>query len=290
MSKHPPRPLPEDLHLPFTGVDSHAHLDSRGLMERLPEVLLRAARSGVARIGQVFLGPEAYATHKPLLDEALAAARRAGPVPELFCIMGVHPCDAAACTGQTFAAMRAAFAADPSLRAVGETGLDFYWKDCPPFIQEQAFRLHLALAKALTLPVVIHSRDAADATLRILEAEGFAGYPVLWHCFGGDAVARLDRLLANGWHISLPGPATYPANKDLREAAAAAPLERLLLETDCPYLSPQPWRGKPNEPALAVFTAEAVAQARGMDPAELWTACGMNAAAFFGLAPLSAQG
>ena len=247
--KDTPRPLPDTLGLPPTGADSHAHLDSEGLIERLPEVMERARKTGLATIGQVFLGPAAYRTNK----DAFAA------YPGVFFLMGIHPCDAQECTGATLKAMREAFAEDPRLRAVGEIGLDFYWKDCPPFIQEEAFRVQLALAKETDLPVVIHSRDAAKDTLRVLEAEGFAGRRVLWHCFSGDAVDFLDRFLANGWHISIPGPVTYPANHDLHDAVKRIPLERLMVETDCPYLSPVPWRGKPNEPALVAFTAEDVA-------------------------------
>ena len=115
-----------------------------------------------------------------------------------------------------------------------------------------------------------------------LEARGFAGYPLLWHCFGGGpALAR--RILKNGWHISVPGPVTYPANAALREALPLIPAERLLLETDSPYLAPAPWRGRRNEPALTVFTARAVAEARGVAPEELWLTCGENARRFFGL-------
>lgn len=269
----PPRPAPESLHLPLTGADSHAHLDLPEFADTLHTVLERARRSGVARIGHVFSGPEAYRAHR----ENLA------PFPELFFLMAVHPCDAATCTGNVMSAMREAFRNDPRLRAVGETGLDFYWKDCPPFIQETVFRMQLELARQTDRPVVIHSRDAAADTLRILEAEQFCGRPVLWHCFSGDATTHLDRILANGWHISLGGPLTYPANQQLRDAAARCPLDRLLLETDAPYLAPVPWRGKTNEPALSVFTAQTAAEVRGMEPAALWTACGDNCRRFFGL-------
>ena len=267
------RPNADTLGLPPTGADSHAHLDSEGLLEQLPDIMARASAAGVASIGQVFLHPEAYHAHR----ESFAA------YPSLFFLLGIHPCDARQCTGGTLKAMREAFAGDPRLRAVGEIGLDFYWKDCPPLIQEEAFRVQLALAKERNLPVVVHSRDAARDSLRILEAEGFPGRPLLWHCFSGDAVEHLDRILANGWHISIPGPVTYPANQELRDATARIPAERLLLETDCPYLAPLPWRGKPNEPSFTAFTAVTVAQARGESPAELWTTCGDNTRRFFGV-------
>lgn len=269
-----PRVTPDTLGLPLTGADSHAHLDSEGIIEQLDAVLTRAREAGVAHIGQVFLGPAAYT----------AAREQMAAYPELFFLMGIHPCDARECTGTVMQAMREAFRADSRLRAVGEIGLDFYWKDCPPLIQEDVFRMQLGLARELDLPVVIHSRDAAQDSLRILEAEGFAGRPLLWHCFSGDAVGHLDRLLENGWHISIPGPVTYAANVELREALKRIPADRLLVETDCPYLAPVPWRGKPNEPALVAFTAAAVAACRGTSPEALWTLCGNNTLRFFGLA------
>lgn len=266
-----PRIAPQALGLLPGGADAHAHLDS--LSDDLAAVMERAEQAGITHIGQVFLGPAAYRAHQQAMRG----------YPGLFFLLGVHPCDALECTGDVLADMRAAFSADDRLKGVGEIGLDFYWKDCPHPIQEEAFRLQLALARDVSLPVVIHSRDAAMDTLRILEAEGLAGRPVLWHCFSGDAVSHLDRILANGWHVSIPGPVTYPANQALRDAAARVPLDRLHVETDCPYLAPLPWRGKPNEPAYVVFTAAAVAKARNMTVAELWAACGRNTTRFFGV-------
>ncbi|MEG2005063.1 MAG: TatD family hydrolase [Bilophila sp.] len=269
--KDGPRPLPETLGLPCTGADSHAHLDSKGLIEDLSGVLERAQRAGVAHIGQVFLGPAAYHAFK----DALAA------YPWVFFLLGIHPCDAAECTPAVVDAMRTAFLEDTRLRAVGEIGLDLYWKDCPFAVQEAAFRVQLALARETKRPVVIHSRDAAAETLRILESEHFAGHPLLWHCFSGDAVAHLDRILANGWYVSIPGPVTYPSSQELRDVLVRIPADRLLVETDCPYLTPLPWRGKTNEPALVAFTAAAVAAARNEDLATLWTRCGENTLRFF---------
>ena len=155
-------------------------------------------------------------------------------------------------------------------------------QDCPRELQFQAFGEQLELARDLALPVVIHCREAEDDCLTLLEARGFAGYPLLWHCFGGGPeLAR--RIVGNGWHISIPGPVSYPANTALREAVAAIPAERLLLETDAPYLSPVPWRGKRNEPAYTVFTARWMAEARQMPAEDLWLLCGTNARRFFAL-------
>lgn len=266
------RPLPDTLGLPHTGADSHAHLDSEGLFERLPEVLEHARNAGLVTIGQVFLNPADWAAHRDIFAAC----------PGIFFLLGIHPCDAQQCTAPTLKAMREAFATDRRLRAVGEIGLDFFWDECPPAIQEEAFRVQLAFAAERNLPVAIHSRDAAKDSLRILEAEGFAGRPLLWHCFSGDAVAYLDRILANGWHVSIPGPVTYPANAELREAIRRIPDDRVMVETDCPYLAPLPWRGKPSETAFSAFTAAAAARERGEDPAAFWTLCGDNARRFFG--------
>lgn len=142
--------------------------------------------------------------------------------PGVFFLMGIHPCDGQECTGATLKAMREAFAEDPRLRPSVKSAR-FYWKDCPPFIQEEAFRVQLAPRQGNGRPVVIHSARRGKGHPAVLEAEGFSGRPVLWHCFSGDAVDFLDRFLANGWHISIPGPVTYPANHDLREAVKRIP-------------------------------------------------------------------
>lgn len=263
---------PLTLALPLVGVDSHAHLDGPEFDPDRGMVLARARAAGLRQVGNVFLGPEEFAARRPFFDAH----------PEVFFLLGIHPCEGQRCTSANLAAMRAAFAAEPRLRAVGEIGLDFHWQDCPREIQLQAFAAQLDMARELGKPVVIHCREAEAECLVILESRGFAGYPLLWHCFGGhSALAR--RILGNGWHISVPGPVTYAANADLRRAVALIPADRLMLETDCPYLAPVPWRGKRNEPALSVFTARAVASARHVDPEEIWQTCGDNARRFFNL-------
>ena len=257
---------------PSVGSDSHPPLDGEQFAADREEVLARARAAGVATIGNIFLHPDTWRQKR-----AYFAAH-----PEVFFVLGIHPCDGQQCTPEVMAAIRDAFAGDGRLRAVGEIGLDFYWDDCPREIQYQALHDQLQLARELEKPVVIHCRNAEAETLTTLEARGFAGYPLLWHCFGGDAdMAR--RIIRNGWHISIPGPVSYPANKAVREALAVIPDDRLLLETDSPYLSPVPWRGKRNEPAFTVFTVRHMAAARGMEPEELWRLCGDNARRFFGV-------
>ncbi|MDR2054878.1 MAG: TatD family hydrolase [Desulfovibrio sp.] len=262
---------PLTMALPLGGVDSHAHLDGPGFDSDREAVLLRARAAGLAQIGCVFLNPGDFAARKALF-EAHA---------EVFFLLGVHPCDGQLCTEENLAAMHAAFAQEPRLKAVGETGLDYHWKDCPRETQIAAFIAQLHLAREIGKPVALHCREAEEETLAILESRGFKDYPLLWHCFGGEA-GQARRILANGWHISVPGTVTYNGNARLREVVARIPADRLLLETDCPYLSPMPWRGTRNEPAYTVFTAHAVAQARGANPEEVWQTCGDNARRFFG--------
>lgn len=270
--KKPIRIDPLTVALPPGGVDSHAHLDSKEFSQDRQAVIQRASQAGVSQIGNVFLGPDDYQSGKICFESN----------PGVFFILGIHPCDGMRCTPECLEQIEAAFAADKRLRAVGEIGLDFHWDDCPRELQLQAFARQMEMAKKIDKPVVIHCREAEADCLTLLEAGGFSGYPLLWHCFGGDAsLAR--RIIGHGWHISIPGPVTYPANAALREALAEIPDERLLLETDCPYLSPVPWRGTRNEPAYTVFTAAAVAEARGESPEKLWLRCGDNARRFFGI-------
>lgn len=278
--KSSPRTAPQTLGMPRCGVDSHAHLDDERFTDDLEAVLERARQSGVAQIGNVFLSMDAYRQ----------SAERFAAHPEIFFLLGIHPCDGMSCTPETLEAMEAAFRQDVRLRAVGEIGLDYYWNDCPKTVQRQIFQAQLALARRLDKPVVIHCRDAQNQTVALhetldtLEGEGFRDRPLLWHCFTADAQAA-QRIISNGWYLSVPGPVTYPANTALREALRSLPGDRLLVETDAPYLAPREWRGQRNEPAFTVFTARCLAKERGEDPALLWRRCGDNARRFFGISP-----
>lgn len=262
--------------LPKGGVDSHAHLDSKEFNQNREAIIRKALQVGVSQIGNVFLSPEDFEQHSSYFSQ----------FPEIFFILGIHPCDGLKCNSACLEKIESLFKSDPRLKAVGEIGLDFYWDDCPKEIQMNAFAMQLEMAKTLQKPIVIHCREAAEECITLLEAGGFKGYPLLWHCFGGDR-KQAKRILENGWHISIPGTITYPANADLREAVSIIPDDKLLLETDCPYLSPVPWRGTPNEPAYTVFTARVAAQVRHQAPEELWLRCGDNARRFFELTPAS---
>lgn len=269
--KKPQRIDPINVRLPQGGVDSHAHLDSKEFDPDRQDVIARAIKAGVTEIGNVFLSPAAYLSGRRMFAD--------NPV---FFLLGIHPCDGMNCTPACLEQIEACIAEDTRIRAIGEIGLDFHWDDCPRELQMAAFSRQLELAKKIGKPVAIHCRDAEADCLTLLEAGGFDGYPLLWHCFGGDA-ALAKRIVNHGWHISIPGPVTYPANTALRRAVAEIPDHLLLLETDCPYLSPVPWRGTRNEPAYTVFTARALAEVRGEDPGKLWRICGDNARRFFSL-------
>jgi TatD DNase family protein len=234
-------------------VDTHAHLTFEGLRDDVAGVLSRARQAGVGAV--ITVGTDSA--------DSLAAVRLAEDTDGLWATVGVHPHDAA---GVSEAALDdlAALAASPKVVAWGEIGLDFYRDRSPRPIQTRWFREQAARARELELPVVIHDREAHAETLAVLQGEADRGLRGVFHCFSGDAeLAR--RVLAMGFYISIPGTVTYPRNEILREVVATVPLERVLLETDCPFLAPQPVRGQRNEPAHILHTAEIVARIRGLE-------------------------
>ncbi len=273
MSKKKQRPSPESFGLARVGIDTHAHLDMDGFeAAEVPDVLARAAKAGVSRVGNVFLGSEAFFSNRALFDDH----------PEVFFLLGAHPNDCADYTDAEMAGIERAFAEEPRLRALGEIGLDFYWDDAPPEMQERAFRDQLRFARERDIPVAIHCREAEADTFRVLLDMGFKDRPLVWHCFGGDA-AMAERIFSCGWHVSIPGPVTYKKNEALAAAAAGMDLSRVMLETDAPYLTPEPYRGKRNEPAYIAFTAAKIAELAGRSLEDVWAATAAVAVRFFGL-------
>jgi TatD DNase family protein len=253
-------------------IDSHTHLF---LCEGDEEVLVAAAaEAGVTRMLNVGLGPDS----NPV---ALAAAERHAGV---FATAGCHPTSAVEFDDE-LAAEIDRLAAHESVRAIGETGIDYYRESASRDAQHRAFIGQIEIAARHGLPVVIHARDpegetsATDDVFELLDAHG-AGVRVILHCF--VAPWRLRDAIERGWYCSFSGIVTYPASDELREAAAALPDELVLVETDAPYLAPQPVRGKPNQPAHVVSTAEAVAAARGQSYEELEQVVEQNARGLFG--------
>ncbi len=272
MSKKTRRPDPGVFDLPLCGVDTHAHLDMIPFESELEDILKRSRSAGVFRIGNVFLGPAAYGRNHHLFDAH----------PEVFFLLGIHPHDASSLGSGDIAAMEAAFKGDSRLRALGEIGLDFYYDHSPRATQQAALQEQLVLARERDLPVVIHSRDADDHVMAILTDMGFKDRAVLWHCFGGG-FALAEKILELGWTISIPGTVTFRKNAVLQDAVSGLPLDGRGFEPDCPFRAPEPYRGKQNDPALAAFTAAAVAKIKNLSPQGVGSRCGRNALMFFGL-------
>lgn len=245
-------------------IDTHAHLTA---LDDADEAVARAVEAGVTRILTV-------GTDVADCRRALELAERHDGV---FAILGIHPHEARTATTDDLAALRELLE-HPKAVAVGETGLDWFRDYAPPDDQRRLFAAELELAADIGKPVVIHTRAADEDTLAALA--GFAGTVVL-HCFSSPHM--LPTALERGWYVSFAGNATFPKAVDLRLAATQVPAERILAETDSPYLAPQPVRGKRNEPANVVHTLAALAQARGEEPAELEAHIESNAAACFGL-------
>jgi TatD DNase family protein len=244
-------------------IDSHTHLE---LCAPPDEELVASAKSaGVVRMLTVGTDP----------DSCAAALRAAERFPEVYAAIGCHPNVAQ----QLDRGLLRELAAHPRCVAIGETGLDYYRDRAPRELQQQAFEAHIELARELDLPLVIHSREAAEDTLATLRDRA-GGLRVILHCFSMPEHA--DACIAAGWWLSFAGNVTYPKSAELAAVAARAPLERLLVETDAPYLAPQSHRGKPNEPALVVQTAAFIAALRETPAHELETALERNAAELFG--------
>jgi TatD DNase family protein len=246
-------------------IDTHAHLDA--CAEPVDDLVTRAREAGVERIVSVGTGLESC-------RETLAIARRHEGV---FAALGIHPHQAGDADAAAVDELRELLA-DPNAVAVGETGLDHYRDYAPRDRQLELFERQLELAGELGKTVVIHTREASDETAAALA--DFSG-PVVLHCFSAPELVPVA--LERGYYVSFAGNVTYTKAEELREAARALPRERLLAETDSPYLSPQPRRGRPNEPANVVHTVAALAAARDEPEGELAKQLDANAAAAFGL-------
>jgi TatD DNase family protein len=245
-------------------IDTHAHLAA---LDDPDEAVVRAQEAGVTRILTV-------GTDLDDCRRALALAERHDGV---FAILGIHPHETGAATDEDLTTLRGLLE-HPRAVAIGETGLDWYRDYAPRDAQRRVFEAQLELAAELGTPAVIHTRAADDDTLATLES--FAGTVVL-HCFSSPHL--LPTALERGWYVSFAGNATFPKAVDLRLAATQVPADRILAETDSPYLAPQPVRGKRNEPAYVVHTLAALAGARGEEPRDLEAQIERNAAACFGL-------
>ncbi len=251
--------------------DAHAHLDLPELLPDQGAVLSRARDAGVALIINVGIGLKNC-------RQVLATARK---FPGVFATVGVHPHGAGSLSDHVLDALTP-LAGDPKVVAIGEIGLDFYRRRAPEEVQRYWFRRQLEWAYGLKKIVVIHTREATAATLQILRDYRGRLWGGVMHCFGGS-LEEAQAFLDLGMFLSFAGPLTYPQAGALREVARRLPLDRLLVETDCPYLSPQPWRGKRNEPAYVVATARQLADLHHLSLEEVAHRTWHNTLTAFGL-------
>jgi TatD DNase family protein len=248
-------------------VDSHCHLQDAKFDDDREQVIQRALDTVEWLV---------------VIGDDLASSRAAATLirPNVYAAVGIHPYYAATVTPEALDELRA-MARAPSVVAIGEIGLDYFkYNDTPRVVQAKGFRSQLELAAELALPVVIHNRESTDDLCAILDEYHTRLPGGVMHCFAGDA-AFVDRTLSWGFHISFAGNVTFPKAVELRDAARLVPLDKLLVETDAPYLAPQPVRGKRCEPAHVQLTAESLAETTGIDLEDLRTATTRNAAELF---------
>ena len=235
-------------------VDSHCHLDHEQFAGDLDQVLGRAAEAGVGHMLAIGTGDG-----PPVLDRAVALAAK---YPKVLATVGVHPHDASKVDSKTFDDLRILLR-DPKVVALGEIGLDYHYTFSPPEEQRDVFLEQLELAREAGKPVIIHTREAWTETMAVMR-ERWRGLPAIIHCFTGTP-EQATEAVDLGFHLGFGGMMTFPKSESIREAARVVPDERILLETDAPYLAPVPHRGKRNEPAYTTFSARRLAEVRGVE-------------------------
>lgn len=256
----------------LTLIDTHAHLDGKEFQADFDAMLERAATAGVNRF--ISVGADIESSRK--------ACELTRHHDGIFSAVGVHPHDAERVTGKCYDIIRQLAAETPKNVAIGEIGLDFYRDRSPRHTQEIVFRRFLILAAELSLPVIIHDRDAHEQVLRIVREEKSRGIRGVFHCFSGD-LEMARQCVDLGFYLSIPGTVTFPSNDQLRTVVRGIKMDNLLLETDCPYLSPVPYRGKRNEPSHLRITAEKVAELKGLSLEDVARITTRNAETLFGM-------
>ncbi len=256
----------------MTLVDSHCHLDDEKFDGDRDAAIARARAAGVERMMAIGTGDG-----PPDLEAALRLARQH---EFLYATVGVHPHDAAKATPETFERL-AELAREPKVLAIGEIGLDYHYDFSPRDVQRRVFEQQIELAAHARKPIVIHTREAWDDTLDVVREHGLPSGGIM-HCFTGGS-NEAGQALELGFHLSFGGILTFPRADDVRQAAARTPEDRLLIETDSPYLAPVPYRGKRNEPAFLPETARRLAELRGVDPEDIARVTTLNFDRLFGL-------
>lgn len=254
-------------------IDTHCHLDHPNAPRTAAETVARAREAGVVAMVNIESGPT--------LDDNQQTVATARAHERVYAAVGVHPHDASVVTADVVEAI-CALAEDPKVVALGEAGLDYYYEHQPKHVQKEAFARWIAAAREQDLPLVVHTRLAEADTLDVFDAEPVGAASAVIHCFTGSLdFAR--KVLDRGMMISIPGVVTFKKPGDLPEVCRYVPADRLMVETDSPYLAPAPFRGKPNEPAFVQHTLACVAALRGEDPQDLGRVVTANAAKLFGL-------
>lgn len=251
-------------------IDSHAHIYYHDYAADFDDMLKRAEDAGVSAI--LVVGTDIESSR-----ESVALAEK---YPHLYAAVGIHPHDAGRVTDACYGVIRDLAVSSQKVVAVGEIGLDFYRDRSPRDLQEIVFRRFLQMAAELDKPVIIHDRDAHERVMTILREETVR--KGVLHCFSGDTAMALEAAVL-GFHISIPGTITYPGNQSLRDVVSAVSIDRMLVETDCPYLTPVPHRGKRNEPAYVRFAAEKVAEVKGLTLEDVARITTKNASDLFGI-------
>ncbi len=269
------KPVPPPSPLPVAVIDAHTHLDAAGCRTREDVIAALDRARAVGVVGAVTVADDLASARW-----AAAAAAAAADTDDVWAAIGLHPTRADVLDDAT-ATELAALAAQPRVVAIGETGLDYYWDAAPRDLQAAAFEWHIALAKQLGKPVMIHDRGAHEDVLAILERVG-PPESVIFHCFSGDAA--MARICADrGYLMSFAGPVSFRNARDLHAAVALIPEDLLLVETDAPFLAPHPHRGRKNEPYALPYTLRAVAELRKTDIGQLATAVTANTRRVYGL-------
>ncbi|XQY91960.1 TatD family hydrolase [Metabacillus sp. HB246100] len=251
--------------------DTHAHLNAIQYNEDLQEVINRAIAEKVTRIVVVGFDRETITRAMELTEE----------YDMIYAAVGWHPVDAIDMTDDDLKWIKE-LASHPKVVAIGEMGLDYYWDKSPKEIQKEVFRKQIQLAKEVKLPIIIHNRDATEDVVAILKDEGASEVGGIMHCFTGS-IEVAKQCMDMNFYLSFGGPVTFKNAKKPKEVAKDIPLDRLLIETDCPYLTPHPYRGKRNEPSYVKYVAEQIAELRGMSFEEIAEKTSDNANKVFGI-------
>jgi TatD DNase family protein len=251
--------------------DTHAHLNAEQYHDDLVEVIERAQNEGVSTM--VVVGFD-----RPTIERTMELAEK---YEFIYACVGWHPVDAIDMKDEHLLWIEE-LAAHPKVVALGEMGLDYHWDKSPKDIQQEVFRRQIRLAKKVKLPIVIHNREATADIVEILKEEGAEEVGGIMHCFSGSAETAKECVKMN-FFISLGGPVTFKNAKKPKEVAAEIPLDKLLIETDCPYLAPHPYRGKRNEPSFVKLVAEQIADIKGLTYEEVAEATTRNAKKLFAI-------